>query len=341
MQNTGKFVISLDLELFWGVRDKRTLEGYGESIRNVHEIVPRMVAMFEKYGIRATWATVGFLFAQDKEELKRFSPVTKPNYKDSNLSPYEDDFGLVGDNLEQDPYHFGNDLVDLLLEHPNQELASHTFSHYYCIEEGQTIEDFQRDLNASVNIARHKGVKLTSLVFPRNQTNVKYLGACVENGILTYRGNENVWFKDAESGKKAELVRKIFRTGDCYLNVSGHHCYSLKKLPTSPPFNVPSSRFLRPYVPKGGILLEGLKLRRIKKSMEHAAKNGLMYHLWWHPHNFGANTEINFQTLEKIMEHYSFLNKKYGFESNTMAEISKTIEQMAMAEDDGRLTVVH
>lgn len=340
MQNTGKFVISLDLELFWGVRDKRTIEGYGESIRRVHEITPRTIEMFEKYGVKATWATVGFLFAKDKEELKFFSPDIKPGYKDSNLSPYTDNFDQVGDSLQEDPYHFGNDLVDLLLEHPDQELASHTFSHYYCTEEGQTIDDFQRDLKAAVAIANQKGVELKSLVFPRNQTNAKYLRICVENGVHTYRGNENVWYKDAESGKETELLRKIFRTGDCYLNVSGHHCYDLKDLPTSPPFNVPSSRFLRPYMAKGGAFLERLKLRRIKKSMEHAAKNGLMYHLWWHPHNFGANTEINFQTLERIMEHYNFLNKKYGFESKTMAEISSTIENMNELRKANHLTLV-
>ena len=54
--------------------------------------------------------------------------------------------------------------------------------------------------------------------------------------------------------------------------------------------------------------------------MKHAAKNGLLYHLWWHPHNFGANTEENFKTLEEILKYYEFLNKKYGFESKTMKD---------------------
>ena len=35
MDKQGYFVISLDFELFWGVRDKRTIEAYGKSIRNV------------------------------------------------------------------------------------------------------------------------------------------------------------------------------------------------------------------------------------------------------------------------------------------------------------------
>ncbi|UII79920.1 polysaccharide deacetylase family protein [Flagellimonas sp. CMM7] len=322
MQKNGKFVISLDLELFWGVRDKRTIKGYGDSIKKVHEITPHMVKMFEEYGIKATWATVGFLFAKDKNEMIHFSPKEKPKYENQNLSPYSDNFQLVKNSLEEDPYHFGNDLIEELFKNPNQEIASHTFSHYYCLEEGQTFDEFQKDIEAAVKIAESKEIKLTSLVFPRNQTNKKYLDVCVKNGIHTYRGNENVWYKDTDRSRGILLIKKIFRTGDCYLNVSGHHCYNLDDLPTSAPFNVPSSRFLRPYIAKGGILLESLKLRRIKKSMTHAAKRGMLYHLWWHPHNFGANTKVNFRTLEKILNHYIKLNKKYGFESSTMTEIS-------------------
>lgn len=45
---------------------------------------------------------------------------------------------------------------------------------------------------------------------------------------------------------------------------------------------------LRPYSPRLSFL-EGLRLRRIRHEMVHAAKKGELYHLWWHPYNFGAN----------------------------------------------------
>jgi hypothetical protein len=35
MEDGGAFVISLDFELFWGVRDKRTISGYGPNILGV------------------------------------------------------------------------------------------------------------------------------------------------------------------------------------------------------------------------------------------------------------------------------------------------------------------
>ena len=56
--------------------------------------------------------------------------------------------------------------------------------------------------------------------------------------------------------------------------------------------------------------------------MTHAAKNREMIHLWWHPHNFGKNITENFLFLNEIIDHYQFLNKKYGMESMNMREIA-------------------
>ena len=76
----GIFTISLDFELFWGVRDHRTLDSYGENIRNVHHVVPRLLALFEKYDVHCTWATVGFLFCTDKNEMLTCLPAGRPSY---------------------------------------------------------------------------------------------------------------------------------------------------------------------------------------------------------------------------------------------------------------------
>src|SRR5262245_45875552 len=38
----GAFVISLDFELLWGVRDRRTAADYGMNIRGVRDVVPAL-----------------------------------------------------------------------------------------------------------------------------------------------------------------------------------------------------------------------------------------------------------------------------------------------------------
>ena len=67
--SNGILVVSLDFELFWGVRDKKAISDYGANILRVRTVVPRLLALFEKYEVHVTWATVGFLFFSTYNEL--------------------------------------------------------------------------------------------------------------------------------------------------------------------------------------------------------------------------------------------------------------------------------
>ena len=87
MTHSGKFVISLDFELFWSMRDHLTLETYGKYILGVREAFPRMIEAFEAHQVKGTFATVGFLFVADKNELIAFCSNDKPQYARENLSP--------------------------------------------------------------------------------------------------------------------------------------------------------------------------------------------------------------------------------------------------------------
>ena len=88
--------------------------------------------------------------------------------------------------------------------------------------------------------------------------------------------------------------------------------------------NLVGSRMYKPYFKPLGFL-EGLKLRRIKRQMLHAAKNGLTFHLWWHPHNVGVRTDLHMQQLEEIFSYYEELKEKYGMRSLNMGEAAREI----------------
>jgi hypothetical protein len=326
MKENGKLVISLDFELLWGMRDKKTIETYGENILGVRQSIPKMIEIFNEYEINATFSTVGFLFAKNKNEILEFSPNIKPKYIDENLSPYNGYFNEIGDNENVDKFHFASSIIDELKKHSNHEISTHTFSHYYCLEKGQNITDFKRDLVSAINIAKKNDIILESIIFPRNQYNKDYLSICTELGINSFRGNEKVWFNKADNGENESMIKRIFRLSDSYINISGHHTYSINKIKKTTPYNIPSSRFLRAFNPKLKFI-EKLKLNRIKKSMTYAAKNGHIYHLWWHPHNFGTFQKENFEFLREILIHYSILKSKYNFESLTMNNLAKKTSQ--------------
>lgn len=318
----GRFIISLDFELFWGVRDKRTIESYGANIRGVREVIPRLLDLFDTYGIHATFATVGFLFAKDRNELLSFSPQLKPDYSNPKYSPYASNYlQTIGNSEADDVYHYGASLVRMIQQHPKQEIATHTFSHYYCLEQAAP-ESFRADLQAAINIAAQWNITLKSIVFPRNQYSRRHLDICRELGILCYRGNEaSVVYKPRKNDEQGKLIRGV-RLTDSYLNLTGHHSFTIDD--TEPLINIPASRFLRPYSDKLKIA-DRLRLSRIQNSMTHAATHQQAFHLWWHPHNFGVNTKENMDFLEKILRHYRMLHETKGMQSETMGEIAEQI----------------
>ena len=318
----GKFVISLDFELMWGVRDKKTKEQYGENILGVHKTIPRLLETFKAHNIKATFSAVGFLFFENKEELLASIPAIRPKYTDSNLSPYNGYFDLIGN----DQYHFAPNLIRLIQKYPEQEIGTHTFSHYYCLEEGQSATEFKEDIKCAIQIAKKRNINLTSLVFPRNQFNDEYLQICNDLGIICYRGNEHSRLYSAKNRENESLFRRALRLTDAYVNISGHNCYTDEYLKSNFPVDIPSSRFLRPYS-KSFKLFDKLRLRRIKSGMTYAAKNNMTYHLWWHPHNFGINQDNNFAFLNMILTHYDLLHKTYNFSSYTMSELAKQMIQ--------------
>lgn len=322
----GVFVISFDFEQHWGVLDSLPLEKYRQNLLGEKTAIPKILEIFKNYGIHATWATVGFLFAKSKFELKAYIPKNTPTYANTKYSPYAF-FSQIGNSEQEDPLHFAPSLIEQILNTPNQEIATHTFCHYYCLEKGQTKEQFFEDLRAAIAIAKPFGVTFQSIVFPRNQYNKEYLPVLQTLGIKNFRGVEASYIYQAKNFQdETSPLRRLGRLADSYFNFTGHHTYNhLQK--ESGVLNIPSSRFLRPFSP-GLKFLERLKIRRILKSMTYAAKNNQLYHLWWHPHNFGVNQEQNFAQLKTILDHFAHLQNRYGMVSLNMAEAAKLMEPL-------------
>ncbi|BAF72477.1 polysaccharide deacetylase family protein [Sulfurovum sp. NBC37-1] len=320
----GSFTISLDFELYWGMRDVVTLDAYQENLLGVWEAVPRMLELFQAYDIHATWATVGFLFHEDLEALKNSFPKALPAYENKALCPYVYVDTILSDIETSEHFkkmHFAKKLIDKIRQMPHQEVATHTYSHYYTREPVISPEAFEADLKKSVEVAAKDGVELCSLVFPRNQVDKESLfSALKKNGIKIYRGNPEHWaYREGETDKT--FLQRVYRFFDIYMNLSGDHA-ALPTVDKDGLVEVKSSMFLRPYSRKFA-MLEKLKLHKVKRAMETAAKKGENFHLWWHPHNFGVNLSKNMANLEELLQHYRALNEKYGMVSLNMQELGE------------------
>ncbi len=319
----GALVISLDFELHWGVRDHVTREdALYRRMSQARRAVKEMVSEFRDRHIRATWATVGFLFASERRELEEHLPGRRPAYERPELDPYVETIGL---DEEHDPEHLAGSLVDLIGSSAGQELGSHTFSHFYCLEPGQDEATFRADLSAAQSIAHGRGFALTSLVLPRNQWNPAYADAVLDSGFLCIRGPQRTWGHQVGHGRDRSPLRRGARLADTYVGVSPPPTTAWNDvLLPSGLCDVPASAFLRPFDPARA-RIEPLRLARLRSGIRHAARRGRLFHLWWHPHNFSQHRSENFAVLEQILDEFDRLAALEGMQSLNMGDVSALV----------------
>lgn len=324
MRQPGIFTISLDFELHWGVSHRYSTTEYYENLFGTRNAIDKILTLFSLNDIHATWAVVGFLFCENKSELINYSPSKKPQYINDIFNNYKY-FNLIGENEEEDPFHYAFRCINSISNVQFQEIGSHTFSHIYCLEKNIDSCDFINDITSFNKIAIDKGFIIKSIVFPRNQYDDNILKICKKYNLIA-RTQLDTYFSKPSTFKEDSIFKRFLRYADSYFPFMKKRIIDLElqKNVNNDNLIVPSSRFLRPYNNKI-FLLNYLQLNRIKAEMLHSAKNSALYHLWWHPHNFGKNTDNNIAILKEIISYYRKLNNEYGYRSLNMSEIISNV----------------
>lgn len=317
----GVFVISLDFELFWGVADIADYSLWKEKIDKVYEIVPKTLALFEKYGIHATWATVAGIMTDGPSELYRYFPEKIPEQTRGII----DKFHFNEDNNRiPDFMLFGRRLVDLINSSDGQEIGTHTFTHYYCDKEDSNPKDFSYELVTASQIMKNKGYgECRSVVFPRNQVSSRFVSAMPDN-IKIYRGTIPGYIDVLK--KKKKKAGTIIWYLDHYLPLQ-NSTYNLDDIGEGIKYNVKLSRLFKAYKGKYAFA-EKVKVWRYKREMHFAAKKGRVYHICWHPHNFSTDTDKNFEQLEELLKAYHKMKEKYGMVSANMNECMEMVTKI-------------
>lgn len=319
---SGIFCISLDFELYYGVSDLVSAESFQARVDGARRAVPALLRLFADYEVHATWATVGMLFPQGRDELAAAAPRRfRPSYSDGALSNYRL-LSRVGPNEQASPALLAPSLISRIRETPGQELATHTFSHFYALEPGASLEAFEADLWAAIHIAEERGERIESIVFPRNQYSPAHLEICRRVGLRAFRGNPPQWMHAPAGSANESRLRQAARLLDAHLPLSASNLYGPADLQhPSGMANVPASRFLRPVDAPGA--LPALLNLRIRRELRRTAESGRLYHLWWHPHNFGGDLERNLGALRRLLDAFATLRTQCGMRSLTMGEIAK------------------
>ena len=211
-------------------------------------------------------------------------------------------------------------LVDLLAGTPGQEVASHTFSHYCCLEQGHGEQAFGADLAAAQAIAASRNLRLRSLVLPRNQWRPGLAGTVLDSGFECYRGVQPGWATRSRPTDGGAFVRAA-RLAGTYVGRPLRSFDWNDVVEPSGLCNVPASAFLRPFSPSTSAL-EPLRRKRLVQGLRDAARRRRIFHLWWHPHNFVAHPEANLAELERLLDEVDHLRSTEGLRSLTMGDVA-------------------
>jgi peptidoglycan/xylan/chitin deacetylase (PgdA/CDA1 family) len=303
---TPAVIISLDFELRWGVHDIYGLDfdGYRRNLEQVRHAVPALLDLFEARGIQATWASVGALGCQSWDDYFARAPAP-PKYRNSA-------FRVKPEYADLDPegtLHFAPELIAQIMTRPGQELGSHTFSHLYLREEGITAEDVAADLAAvSALFSERFGAVPKSLVFPRNQPG--FLDVVRASSIRVWRGNPTSWYYESEDSEHHGPLPRALKLIDS-INPLTHRA--------APPEGdmTRASLFLRLNLPR---YLWAAHVARIKAELAQL-RPGEIFHLWFHPHNVGPDTQARLARVEEIADAIAELAQSGKLVSRTMGSL--------------------
>jgi peptidoglycan/xylan/chitin deacetylase (PgdA/CDA1 family) len=302
----GTITISIDFELRWGLHDQLRFdtERYRKNLEEVPRVIPDLLQALAQHGVRATWAMVGALACTDWTDYFRRAPAP-PRYQDPHFT-----FDKRYAEIDPDGYlHFAPSLVDMIAKCPGQEIGTHTFSHLFLGEAGVSAADVEADLSAAIQIHEERvGSAPVSLVFPRNQC--AFLDVSRAKGIRIWRGNERDWyFNRNDSRSRSTLVR-----GRHVLDAINP--WTCRAAPLEGDMTR-SSLFFRPSLPD---YLWPLHVRKIENSVS-VMKPGDVFHMWFHPHNFGIDRVKRLARLQQVLAVMAELAHRRKLEFRSMREL--------------------
>jgi peptidoglycan/xylan/chitin deacetylase (PgdA/CDA1 family) len=315
----GTLVISLDFELAWGIPDAER-ERLLPSLYGARAAVPALLERFAAHRVHATWATVGALFARNRDELLAVLPEPSASGLERGRDParHRD---RIGHTEADAPLYFAPSLIERILRTPGQELGSHTMSHAPALEGSDRALRLRADLDAAQRLAEQTtGARLQSLVFPYNQYDDEALRVAAQAGFRAFRGNVPHSAHHPAAASANRWSHRAIRLADQFVPLLTTNTLLYPAPSSAPLVNVRASRFLRPVGASKFAAKQAL--HRTCALLTAAAETDQVVHLWAHPHNFGHGMDRQLRWLDEVLTHVDALRRSHGLTSATMSEMA-------------------
>ena len=310
----GVFTLSLDFELIWGSRDLvADPHGLDEMARVARaRVFDPLLRMFDRYGVIATWATVGALFlGEGRVDGGRLHPDL-PN----PAHAWRPDWlaGVPSGTEAEHPAWYGRSLVEKLAE-AGQEVGCHAFTHAIFGDPGCSEAVADAELARAVAVAAELGITLRSMVFPRNIEGHVHL--LKRHGFHCWRGQEPIWYR--RTGTPVPLTRlahlaDVLRAARPVTVVPTQDDQGL--------WNIPASAVFAPVDGARRFIPMRQRVRRAQKGIDAAEARGEICHLYIHPINFATDPDRMLHGLDRVLAHAARRRDAGALDILSMGEIA-------------------
>jgi len=261
----GSVTISIDLELAWGNWDDPASGELALVEHSSRQIVDRLLSLFERHQVAATWAIVAAL-----------------------LDPAANRPALGGEAAWYAP----DIIAAIMRSNVAHEIGSHGGRHLYFNRIGE--EEARADLDYARDIHRKHGLPFDSFVYPRNQIGKRAILA--EHGLRVFRAPDAAWHQRIReriswAGRLANLADKALPIAPPAVFPVADH--GLVRLPGSMLFM--GRRGARGLVPSP------VTRTKLEGGIAAAVASGGTFHLWFHPSNFYHVPEIQFALIDQFL----------------------------------------
>jgi hypothetical protein len=264
-------VISLDLELSWGIFDLCFDANIVRMARWTHDVgVPNLLKHLTRNGLPASWAIVGAMMHSSLPDVSDLPEVGYSHFPKPWFS-----YVPKGGDESANPEWFGATLVDMIrAAEPRQEIGFHSFSHVPFGLRGMTRERAVAEYRRCARTARELGLATTCFVFPRNL--VAYLPELRDAGFTCFRDADELPLRSSGTLKSIYMIAADF-LGLAPSVVQPQLKEGMVSIPGS--LLIRYAAGWRKYIP------DGSRLRRLKKGLQRVRRDGGLFHVWFHPEN--------------------------------------------------------
>jgi len=308
-------IFSLDAELAWGYHDLNMNKRYERRIECARSSWLKILDLFDKYQIPATWAIVGHLFLNKCDGKHEDHPAGDDWFQND-----------LGGTINENPNWFGTDLIKQILNKKiDHEIACHSFSHVEFDSVEREIAE--SELQHSIEAAKKMNITFESFIYPRNK--VAHRDLLKKYGFTSYRGVKPLSENNNEYSEKG-MVRKVSIFLDYFTPLRINHSTVNPIIDEFGLVNIPASFIIYNFLEKSRWNVEKLfydpVFLKVKKEINFLTKNNGILHLWFHPNDL--TRERDFDRLDRILR---FINEKKRndlLETKTMKAIAKEVSKV-------------